>query len=212
WELRARFRVSDWGSTPDTRDFGTWQDVWTLADGTQPNPLTVDSSALLGDPRWHFHATPSRVTIDFECSRGEDSYCPRLQSGNNGRQAFLVELVHNAAGSQPKKVAWALRNTRYEDLSVVDEQAAISVAGLEDVLQNKDPREVYLQVIAPNLPAHDSKPQWLPTQAMDFARRMASETFVFEHEGRAASDSRNATLSTKRGTTPDNTEAPDKRA
>src|SRR5690606_7133330 len=44
------------------------------------------------------------------------------------------------------------------------------------------------------------------------ARRMASETFVFEHEGRAASDSRNATLSTKRGTTPDNTEAPDKRA
>lgn len=212
WEVRARFRVSDWGSTPDTRDFGTWQDVWTLPDGTQPNSLTVDSSTLAADPRWHFHATPSRVTIDFECSREDNTYCPRLQSGNNGRQAFLVELVRNTAGGSPMRLAWALRNIRYEDLSVVDEQAAISVAGLEDILQNKDPREVYLQVIARNLPAHDSKPQWLPTQAMDVARRLSGETFAFEPEGRTVPESGDSRTPSKRDATSDDADAPAKRA
>lgn len=180
WEVRARFRISDWGSSTDTREFGTWQDIWAREDGSRPNPLTVDQTVLDGDGRWHFTANESRVVIDFECVRGSDPYCPRLQSGNHDAQAFLVELARGTASGQTVKTAWAVRNMRYKDLSVADEQAAISVAGLEDVFKNKDAREVYLQVIARNLPAHDSKPKWLETKAMQFAKETARETFVFE--------------------------------
>jgi MYXO-CTERM domain-containing protein len=180
WEVRARFRISDWGTSTDTREFGTWQDIWTRADGSRPNPLTVDDAVLSADSRWHFDATESSVTIDFECLRGSDPYCPRLQSGDNSGQAFLVEIARGTAGGQKVKTAWALRNMRYRDLSVADEQAAISVAGLEEVFKNKDAREVYLQVIARNLPAHDSKPKWLETKAMQFAKAISEQTFTFE--------------------------------
>lgn len=180
WEVRARFRISDWGSSTDTREFGTWQDVWALADGTRPNPLTVDSTMLNSDPRWHFNATSSRVLIDFECLRGSDAYCPKLQSGDHNKQAFLVEIARSSAGGQSVKTALALRNMRYKDLSVADEQAAISVAGLEEVFENKDAREVYLQVVARNLPAHDSKPQWLKASAMEFSKLASEQTFIFE--------------------------------
>ncbi len=180
WEVRARFRISDWGSSADNREFGTWQDVWALNDGTRPNPLTVDSSVLRADSRWHFFATPTSVLIDFECQRGSDEYCPKLQSGDHNKQSFLVEIARSTSAGQRVRVACALRNMRYRNLSVADEQASISVAGLEEVLGNKDPREVYLQVVARNMQAHDSKPQWLEHQAMEFSKRISETPVVID--------------------------------
>lgn len=177
WDVRARFRISDWGSNADTRDFGSWQDIWVVGTN-RPDPFKATKQQLKDDGRWFWNATNTTVTIDYNCTKGNDEYCPKLQNSNANRQVLLVNLA--LVGTDPGQTirnAWTLKNMQYRDLSEATEKAVISVAGLEPTPDGK-PREVYLQVVPVNLPAHRKEPVWLPTEAMRFAEDIVSSPHI----------------------------------
>jgi hypothetical protein len=96
WELRARFRLSDWASTETNREFGPWQDVSASPQGTAmfvgPDPTVAEG--------WHWQAVDdgngtqtSDVIIDYECDPGSSPYCPEMSNLQNETQCLLVELA-----------------------------------------------------------------------------------------------------------------------
>lgn len=181
WDVRARFRISDWGSNADTREFGSWQDIWVVGTN-RPDPFKATKQQLTTDGRWFWKSTNTTVTIDYNCTKGTDPYCPKLQNSDANRQVLLVNLaLMGTSEGQTVRNSWTLRNMQYRNLSEATEKAVISVAGLEPTPDGK-PREVYLQVVPVNLTPHRKEPVWLPTEAMRFAEEVVSNPFVVERK------------------------------
>lgn len=176
WDVRARFRISDWGSTADNRDFGTWQDIWVVGTN-RPDPFKATKQQIKDDGRWFWNSTNTTVTIDYNCTKGTDPYCPKLVNGDATRQVLLVNIARMGTSGQPVRNSWTLKNMQYRNLSEATEKAVISVAGLEPTADGK-PREVYLQVVPVNLTPHRKEPVWLPSEAMHFAEDLVSRPVV----------------------------------
>jgi hypothetical protein len=193
--IRARVRIADWGSQVPYWNSGRWTDVARPnAAGTAPTGTGIfnASASALNSFGWTW-LTPvdagdgtSAVTIDYTCSKqGSDSYCPKLADETQAHQCILVELGQPppGAGVTPPFLMRnnaVFRNMNFENLSVSDVPATISLAGLKDVLgaaEAKD-RDVYLYVESTNLPPHQERALWLPTKDMELTKALAERVFA----------------------------------
>jgi hypothetical protein len=172
--FRARFRISNWGTVADP--YSDWND---LPNGSVNNP-EVD----LGNPN---EPNPTG-TLGFTCANGTsgrnvcgvvDSFYD-VNSEEKLHQCMLVEL--EVLNPQLATVADAAvyRNTQFGDLSTYSATAEISVRGLQSLLGNDNPRDVYLNVVTRKMPRASSDKMSVNVAALDAAR--AQSDFSFSRE------------------------------
>lgn len=181
WDVRARFRIADWGSVPAYRDFGTWQDISTSPTGAAIFDAPTGSFTNDGSHGWWWQLSGSDATIDYRCDKGSDPYCPELLSGNATHQCMMVEIGQRASGTQVFQNTAVYRNMDYQDLSESKRTATVSIRGLNKFLTKPDnePRDVYLHVSARNMPEHAEKALWLPSKAMAFSKALSEQPLRF---------------------------------
>jgi hypothetical protein len=180
WQLRARFRIADWGSTIANRKYGPWKDIATTPAG--PDILTGPSGPFTPGNGWYWQAaddgsgsSTSNVVIDYQCDKGAGAYCPTLTNPANMHQCVLVELGQPPTSTFELAKTAVYRNMDFHGLSTLDRPATISIAGLKDATGVARDRDVYLYVEPLNMPAHQQKPLWLPTEQMAAAERLARD-------------------------------------
>lgn len=176
WEVRARFRFADWGSTVTNRKYGPWKEIATTPVGTAI--LTGPDTPLTGTNGWYWQdeddgAAANSVVIDYQCDKGAGTYCPTLSNPANNHQCLLVELGQPPTGTREIGTTAVYTNMQFVSLSTVDQQATISVQGLKDMTGVAKDRDVYLYVQTENMPAHQREPLWLPSEQMAMAAKLA---------------------------------------
>lgn len=150
--MEAQFRMSDWGSIADE------EAGWINIGGPQQaegQPGDADAGLFKYDCQ-NAGAAPNVCNVVFNVGVGEASWfhqclqvALRPTTGNEHEVSFTN--------------ATSYRNTRFQELSDLDEVATINVQGLQAKLGNQNDRDVYLHVVTTNMPA--AGPDILP--AMD---------------------------------------------
>lgn len=187
WDLRARVRIADWGSTIADRNLGPWKDV-TLPAGTAV--FSADAPPAVGSPftaanGWYWVGAPadagdpstSNITIDFHCNKGADAYCPKLTDPTATHQCVLVELGERDASKFKFRNTAVYRNMDYQGLSTSSVPATISIQGLKALTGQAKDRDVYLYIETRNLPPHGREPLWLNAKDLALARQIAETPF-----------------------------------
>lgn len=177
WTIRARMRIADWGSTVAFWNHALWTDVAAVPSGTNVfNAPTSDLSTANG---WYW-LTPvdagdgtSAVTIDYQCDKGAEAYCPKLHDESQPHQCMLVELGQPAGSTFKFRKKAVYRNMNYQDLSSVSVPAKISLAGLRKVLGEDRARDVYLYVEQRNMRPPSKGAFELPQKDLLRARALA---------------------------------------
>jgi MYXO-CTERM domain-containing protein len=177
WAIRARMRIADWGSTVAFWNFAHWTDVAPVPHGT--DVFDAPTSDLSAGNGWYWLPAvdagdgTSAVTIDYQCSKGGDDYCPKLHDESEDHQCMLVELGQPTGSTFKFRNKAVYRNMNYEDLSALTVPAKISLLGLKKALGEDKPRDVYLYVEQRNMPPHGNKALQLPQKDLSVARRLA---------------------------------------
>jgi hypothetical protein len=179
WEVRARFRYADWGSTVANRKYGPWKDIAATPVGTAI--LTGPDTPLTNANGWYWQdeddgATAQTAVIDFQCALvGSGTYCPTLSSATNLHQCLLVELGVPPGINRELATTAVYQNMNFVPLSTVDREATISIEGLKEMTGVGQDRDVYLYVQTENMPGHQREPLWLPTEQMAEAAKLAQQ-------------------------------------
>ncbi len=174
WNVRARFRIADWGSVPAYREFGRWSDISVTPAGI--DVFDADPVLLSTANGWYWQDdSVSEAVIDYHCSKGAEDYCPKLVDESHPHQCMLVEIAASQSSPQWIETPGVYRNMDFQDLSSVKREAVISIAGLREILKKDVERKVFLHVSRTNMPAHGKEPLTLPKKAMEFSRRYAAD-------------------------------------
>lgn len=172
WGVRARFRISDWGSVD--RRAARWRQLWNK-DPFFHKPGTSDPWIFRHDN------ASSPVVIDFTCvPTGSDDYCPKLPSGGTEEQQLLVEI--SRPRGQDVADAYAVKGMRFRKLSEATSTAIISTDGLDQDRPGHTEYEIYLQKVTHNLPQPDAQPKWLEAEAMALAREVTTSAYRIKQQ------------------------------
>ncbi len=180
WRVRPRFRIADWGSTIADRKNAPWKDVGDPA-GIAVFDAPVGTFTASGSGwAWQEVAASGKfdATIDFQCDKGAEAYCPLLstpvptQPASN-HQCLLVELGLPMGSTDEINTPAVYRNLNFYSLSELKENARIDLKGLASASGKAQDRDVYLYVETLNMPAHGEKPLWLPAEDMARAAELA---------------------------------------
>lgn len=172
WGIRARFRMSDWGSVD--RRSARWRQLWSK------DPFFHKPTA--SDP-WIFrHQAASKpVIIDFTCiPTGSDVYCPQLPAGGTDDQQLLVEI--SRPRGQNVEDAYAVRGMLFKSLSKATSTAIISTDGLDKDSPDNKEFDIYLHQVTRNFPLPSAQPRWLETEAMNVAREVAGASYRIKQQ------------------------------
>ncbi len=133
--LNARFRIADWGAQVGDPDAG-----WV----TIPNGAAVTNTT---------GAIGGAVSFNFSCPQNTGGQVCALPPPANPHQCMLVQLTNAPFHNTAIGTASVFRNMSFESLSTKIIPATISVQGLQALLGNSNPRDVYIDVVTRNMPA-----------------------------------------------------------
>jgi hypothetical protein len=158
-EVRARFRMANWGSQIGTLT----SDSWTTIPGGDAVPC--DTSQLGGE--CHF-IWPTNADLG-------SSILTRFRSGTStADQCILVELSSVHAGGEIFLHDSIRRNMWLAPASTFSREAEISIVGLQPI--SPVPRDVYLYVETVNMPVRVPQDQPPPDLTHAFSAKFTTDT------------------------------------
>lgn len=152
--IEGKFHVANWG---------------TIAASNAPWVLIPNGGAVQNG----IAPATDVGELSFSCPVNAGGQTCGLATPGEPHQCIYVELRPAAGQTAHFTRAAAYRNMRFEPLSDFSSSAEISVKGLNKVFGDDKPRHIYLYVHAKNMPPHQEKPVYLPTDAMAATRRFA---------------------------------------
>lgn len=167
-QLKAEFRIANWGSVADPNA------GWIAIPGA--NAVSSQASGL----------------IEYACPANTPGNVCGMPTPSQTHQCIQVRLNRGPGATPdntPITTASVYRNMDFVPLSKNTRTAEISVKGLQALLGNSNPRDVYLYVYERNLPAHGKEKMRQPTEVMQATRR---EFFAAHAPGKPVKDARAA--------------------
>lgn len=189
YSIRARIRIADWGATLPSRKFAPWKDIPGIV------PAGQDGSALFDLPTSHFMASGSgwswstsavpgghTATLEYTCTTEPGkSYCPAISDATATHQCILVELGQRTTGTRKFIQPAVYRNMNFQGLSSVERKAKIDVRGLQKLLGDDRPRDLYLHLSRKNMPKPSKRAMRLDSKVLAKARWIAENPLAIPH-------------------------------
>ena len=160
-KIKAKYKLANWGA-----QIGVGSNQWQPALGWS------DTLAEAGDPSRKDNTNDATGNIVVTCTNGNATRpCPAINlSTQNHDQCMFVQLEAVSGNSATFSRDSAYRNMDFENASLLNRAATISIAGLP-ARAGSTSRPVYLHVQTINLPREQRKPFELPRAAMQRARQ-----------------------------------------
>jgi hypothetical protein len=168
-DVVAQFYMSNWGTRPTAAG-------WIKVPG-KPGSLTTISAPIVSTcPNGSTDGKVCDTEIQTQCTttNGVTTCNPKFH------QCLQVQLSGGtSAGSRVSfENASAYTNTRFGVLSRYDEVAEINVKGLQTVLGNSNPRDVYLHVVTHNMPTASNTLMSMDVPALESMRSQVDPSFA----------------------------------